>query len=162
MNNPSTASLNALVTEAKAVSDQIQKTFVKDHGITVQQIIALEKLISKSKDASDFAKKVAIWLLLKSEGLVKKVFIVIDDVATADHLMNGIHDMKSAQHTTHLNEIMQATGSEYTFSVHSGTNTHSQSGGCRVWLSSQEYDGRAEIVEFNQAAIEAIKLLPAF
>ncbi len=84
--------------------------------VSDRQIQFLEYLIWKSRDAGDLAKKCLILLIRKSEGLTKRVVLVLDpdvDREKQREISIGFHDMNSSGLTTHAGALFRLTGSDF-------------------------------------------------
>ena len=117
--------------------------------ITNSQILALKKFIALSEDASDFAKKVAIFLIGKSGNLEKFVNMKIDTIEKKDQedIVYGIQNMNSSSNGTRLDLFMSGTGTKLRFYVHG-------SGICLTDYKSTKF----KEIKFDKKKINAITL----
>ncbi|GEM_PF-5886226 len=90
--------------------------------VTDQQIAALKYLIFQSQDANDWAKRILVFLLDKSEGLKKEVTLTLKarkdgfkDIDIRD-ATKSLDQMLSGNCYTHLQEIMVAVGTDFILS----------------------------------------------
>ncbi len=124
------------------------------------QMQALELLIAYSPDATDFAKKVIIWVLRQTEGLTRRVaFSVRDEYCSADlaaEVQQGAHDMISRNGNTHLNNVFGDMGTEVTLGHHCGCFEsgrldtdpfNTKANGRTIWFSYIFYDRDVTILE---------------
>ena len=161
--------------------------------VTSKQIAALKYMIFIAKNGTDLSKRVLAFLIDQSEELTKEVCLTLmadregytaDEVNAAAH---GMHGMESCNGTTHLDQILHAMGSEFSFSVHYGDfdpnrpddpfNTDGMFAGCdrsqvtrlglilegmplryTFWLSKQEYSRQAKLVVAVREELEQINL----
>jgi hypothetical protein len=79
--------------------------------ISEKQIVCLEYLVWKSKDATNFARKCVIWMLRQTNRLSTPICITLPD-KVAKEVMDGIHDMRSVNGTTHIGALFHAVGSD--------------------------------------------------
>jgi hypothetical protein len=142
--------------------------------ITEKQLQALKYLIIKSKDASDFSKRICFFLLDKSDLLTKPVCTtIIENKEISREQVNdfnhGNHDMRSFGGSTHLHALMGVTGSPFYFSGHCGhyskgglwdTTSDEYSG--TIWLSPISYDHHAHKLIFDIKVIDSISLKSEF
>ena len=123
--------------------------------VTRKQIAALKYLIFHSKDAEPFAKQVCAYLLDQSDRLTRDVrvnFSALDGFISSEggQAINGVHDMGSANGSTHLRAIMKAMGTTFHFSSHASPS--------EVWLAIGDYSPTARELRPTRAEIEAIDL----
>lgn len=160
---------------------------------TPKQIAALRYLIFKSKDGNELAKRVSAFLIDRSEGLVKDVCITLVEGYegyTANEIQgasSGFDSMTRSNRTTHINQILDAMGSDMGFSVHYGDFDPKRGdealncdglfvgypveichtpGLCRegmalrytFWLSKGDYTPKADLVVVTRKDLEQIDL----
>jgi hypothetical protein len=133
---------------------------ILDRSASDNQIAILEYLIHRSKDMKPLAKKVAIWLLRESKGLMRNVYTSFSEEEGSKEILASFHDMLSGSGSTHLNEVCMLVEPRLTFSEHYGmTRTAGEKiPGCRVWLSlNGHYDHEAEFVPHEMETIQAIE-----
>ncbi|MBI5076936.1 hypothetical protein HZB94_00955 [Candidatus Falkowbacteria bacterium] len=136
-----------------------------------EQIRQLKAAIINSKDSHDFAKKTILWLIEKSQRLTKSVALsFIANVKQGRFACFGVHDMVSANCTTHLDRVLKNISTKMYFWNHAdafktngkefayGNNCYT------VWLSREMYDKNPDFLFFDSdevlAEIEAIELTP--
>ncbi|HEY4515039.1 MAG TPA: hypothetical protein VJJ22_02670 [Candidatus Paceibacterota bacterium] len=105
---------------------------------TPAQLEALEEFISLSKDATDFAKRVIMWLLQKTNGLTEQVFVFLPvekyGEKRVEEVQNGAHGMNSFNGSTHLNSFLHGMGSKFHLGHGYGHPAlQSQRGRCLYW-----------------------------
>lgn len=94
--------------------------------ITGEQINTLKYLIIIARNGNDLSKRILIFLINQSEALTKEVCLTLVENRegyTADEIREaavGIDAMKGSSYTTHLNELIRLTGSEFRFDLHYG------------------------------------------
>lgn len=87
----------------------------KRQPVSAEQMQYLEYLIWHSEDADEFTRKCLILLARNSEGLSKRVRLILnDDVSTdvREKVVQGFHDMGSGGGTTRINELFHLAGSD--------------------------------------------------
>lgn len=93
---------------------------------TPKQIAALKYLIFKQGNICNPSKQVLVFLLDQSSGLEEEVCVTVTedhDGYNADEinlLAHHVGCMQSVNGTLHLNEVMQAMGTDFIFSLHYG------------------------------------------
>lgn len=140
--------------------------------INKKQVDALKYLILRSKDASELTKKILFFLLEQSNLLRKAVYTSVVETKdgfskeNAIETYNGVHDMKSSQAFTHLNEIMVAMGSDFLFYVHAGAyqadgefKEYEKILSYTVWLSDKRYDGTAKRIDIKKDTLDEMVLV---
>ncbi len=140
--------------------------------VTEKQVEAIKYLILHSKKVSGFAKKICLLLLERSELLTKPISISIIELENgylrshAEKMYNGIHDMCSPNEDTHLNALMLAAGSDFSFSTHSGSYDGkgklvelSGKTSYTAWLSPTRYDTNAEKIDTELETVRNIALV---
>jgi len=134
--------------------------------ITNHQMATLCYLISRSGDISENGKKILQLMLVKSKNLTKPVCVSIGQEQfgeVANEFGYGVHDMLSANGTTHMHRWFDLLGIKFGFSSHCGRFVdgdldHSVSGYYTCWLSTDSYDKKAELIPIEMSDIENIKL----
>ena len=126
--------------------------------MTDDQMEALEHFISKSRDASDFAKRVIIWTLRQTNNLTDRVILSVpDDYGTdlAKKVQDGVHYMQSDGGTTHLDSFFLGMKTEFRMCHHCGIfspNSDKEdkfdpdAKGRTIWVSYVEYDREAKVL----------------
>lgn len=160
---------------------------------TSKQIAALRYMIFNAKNGNELSKRVLAFLIESSEELTKEVCLSLvadregytaDEISAAGY---GVHDMESCNGTTHIDQILDAMGSELSFSVHYGdfdptrTDDPFSSDGqfagyskfkvtrpgllregmplrYTFWLSKQDYSRQAALVVATREELEQIDL----
>lgn len=106
--------------------------------MTDQQMAALEKFILRSRNASDFAKRVIIWMLRQSGQLTVPVALSLwNEDFGADRVrevQDAVHDMRSANGATHIGHVFAAMGTEMQL-------MHSE--GCFIGGNAHPFDPKA-------------------
>lgn len=122
------------------------------------------------------AKQILWFLLDRSKRLKKEVYFTFtegkdytkEEIRGVGH---SVGDMQSCNSTTHINEVMAAIGTDFTFSVHYGhfdgeyLDTSGQFGerprsgfSYTIWLAKKYYSRSSEKVSVSRARLEAIDL----
>ncbi len=135
------------------------------------QTEAVKYLIIHSKDATELAKKILFFLLEQPEALKISTCITViegsDGFSKKDvlNIYNSIHDMKSSNGTTHLNEIMKVAGSNFLFFAHAGAfhpdgefKEYDNLLSYTVWLSDNRYDFKAKRKSLTKETLIEIEL----
>ncbi len=109
---------------------------------TAAQMEALEEFITESLDASDFAKRIIIWLLRKTHDFNRQVFVFLPVEVYGDALVkeaqDGAHDMNSCNGSTHLNLFLRGMGGGFHLGHNDSHPGHpSRSGRCLWWERMQ-------------------------
>ncbi|MFA4975772.1 MAG: hypothetical protein WC577_03760 [Candidatus Paceibacterota bacterium] len=144
--------------------------------ISKKQIAALKYLIFKVENVSNLTKQILAFLLNQSCGLTKEVYLTItaNDNYTASEIRSTAIKMDllfSSSSTTHLNEIMVTTGTDFLFSLHYGNfdrngkfNTSGQFGTTLVplrytfWCSRGHFSKTAKATSVSRTKLESINL----
>jgi hypothetical protein len=130
--------------------------------LTDRQIRALELVIAQSKDATPLCKQAVIWLLRQSEKLSVDVMISFSLDQDSNEIASGVHDMRSCNGTTHLNERIALTGARFWIASGSGNfaaGKPEQAGYHTVWVSKTRHNDRqAKVVNPDMPAIRKISL----
>jgi len=97
----------------------------KTKALTSDQVDKLERFISCSPDATEFAKKALIWMLRQSQGMTKTVCLTFtpDKSSLGRQVAHGVHDMRSANGSTFINRFLDELGAPMSFSSRSGYYT---------------------------------------
>ncbi|MBI5045270.1 MAG: hypothetical protein HZC02_05070 [Candidatus Levybacteria bacterium] len=151
--------------------------------VTDKQIAALKYLIFHSKQGKPLSKQILAFLLDGSKNLTREVYVTLWPISeyTPKEVRDsaiGIDAMKSPNGSTHLNEVMDAMGTEFGFDIHYGHFhegdfiTAGQFPGlpsreCHpfglparytFWCSPHRYSDTAEPLLVTRAELEAIDL----
>lgn len=134
--------------------------------VTSDQIEALEICIINSRDVKPPAKKVLIWLLRQTRNLTRPVCLLMPNENPLGRVVSySVHDMQSANGTTHIDVFMRAMQSDMDFSTHGGLimgGETKSSGGYTVWIAPYDYDPEAELVQWDADAIAQTELRKRF
>jgi hypothetical protein len=136
-------------------------------------MLALEERIINSKDSTDFAKRIIIWLLRKTQNLTWPVALSVLDATYGAELcaemQNGAHDMLSSNGSTHLGNFFRGMGTEVTLEHHCGCfllnrsktedSFEARANGRTIWFSFVYYDRNVQLFTPPPLGeLEAIKL----
>lgn len=91
---------------------------VSDH-----QMKALEYYISKSRDATEYAKEAVIWALRQTNNLTRNIavsFLNVWDEKKANEIATSVHDMGSSGGSTLLQTFFKAMDIQRSISFHGG------------------------------------------
>ncbi|OHB15957.1 MAG: hypothetical protein A2431_03710 [Candidatus Zambryskibacteria bacterium RIFOXYC1_FULL_39_10] len=120
--------------------------------LSQKQIEAIEYLITKSKDATQFAKKVVIWFLRQTDGMTKSVALSVPEQflgEEASQIEDSVHDMNSVSGSTHIDSVFQAAGTEMRLQHHRGTFFDGEFNGGRgrtIWCSWEWYSRNVSVL----------------
>lgn len=126
--------------------------------VTRSQILALEYLLSQSRDLSEFGRRFCVWMVEQTKGLKKNICVDIPGDFSAklvEEISEGVHDICSSGGTTHIDEVLQSMGTQKVFTFQA-----SAGGGWKVWLSSFAWDEQAIRIPFDLEAINSLKPWP--
>lgn len=123
--------------------------------MTDTQMDALERIILRSADGTEFAKKAIVWLLRQSENLSKPVAACFTyNVYGADkceEVGRCAHDMGSSGGTTHIWDTFLAIGTMMMLGHHGGVFAQGADqildGGYTIWFSVVAYDREAVFLQ---------------
>ena len=127
--------------------------------LTTRQVKSLKGCIARSADASDFTKRLIIWLIDRSNNLSKPSVVVVSthwDDTPAERIDTDIQNMVSPDRSTHLHELFTLTGSWYFIS-----RDYDRIVGCRVWLAPRLHGKKVpdlQRLNYDLEAIQAIDL----
>lgn len=95
-----------------------------------EQMEVLEHLIMLSQDASDFTKRISIWVLRQTDNLTKEVALSIPnkfyEQIDTQEIQDGVHNMQSAGYSTNIDQIFRLTGTKMRFNHHCGMFVNGQ------------------------------------
>lgn len=138
---------------------------VESPAMAEKQMIALERFITESKDATWFAKRAIIFLLRCTEKLTKPVSLTILRQPFASQMQDGAHDMISSLRPTRLDLFFQGIGTEFGLSHHCGSYSNGEFNangeGTTIWISHTGYDHRAGNLVGNDIELISGIQLPA-
>lgn len=123
---------------------------------------SIRHAIVLSNEVGELTKKLAIWLMEKSQGLTQHVSVSIGGKLGAT-VAREVRAMISDMGKTRLNRLMLLTGAKIAFSARAGIYTDGKSlasefggDGGTVWLADCSFSPSAERLEPNMAEIKAI------
>ncbi len=132
---------------------------------TEKQVQGLRYLIINSKDSSELTKRICLFLIDSSKGLTKSLVISINtkngfSKKELGIIMDEVHNMKSANGSTFLNEICTAMGTKFRLSYCMGTGTPRKKvmTSRTFWWSPENYDHKAHNIEVSRKEIDKIEL----
>ena len=157
---------------------------------TKKQLAALKYLITKSKHGNDAGKRLYWYLIDRSAGLTKEVCVTLTEgkegysTKEIQELARSLDGMTSSNGTTHLDAIMNAIGSNFSFNFHYGHfdrngkfDTSGMFAGASVglvldpklarlnvplsytfWLAPGFYSGSAKRIKVTRQKLETIDL----
>lgn len=139
--------------------------------MTNKQVVALEEFIAASSDASEFAKKVIIWALRKSQNLERPVALSVWDKDYGHELTKQVQDaahaMGSSNGATHINLFLHGMGTEVILGHHcgcfeerDGDPFNSKAKGRTIWLSHVFYDRNVMVLKAPPIAELEAMMLP--
>ena len=141
--------------------------------LSKKQVEAIQYLIIKSKNASDIAKQLCLFLIVQSESLTKKVCVSIklEDGFSKEEVKavhDGVHDMNSMNGSTHLSEVLSVAGVDSRFhhcsGVYDGSGKHNEKikDSVTIWFCGHPSEtDLCEIVSVKAAVIRSISLVPS-
>jgi len=134
--------------------------------LSANQIKLVEMYISRSPDATPFAKRTFIWLLRKSQG-TRAVCVSFPAKLNryGDQALDGFHSIVSVGGTTRIDVFLGLLNTSVLPSHHSGgypdgSNEFTVPDGFTFWLSDTPYDNSAEHLSLNIEEINSISLHP--
>lgn len=136
-----------------------------------KQVEAIQYLIIASKDASDIAKKLCLFLIEQSENLTKKVCtsIKLEDGFSKEEISaihEGVCNMKCKHGSTHLSEgILDICGVDYRFHNcggaydRSGNHNEKKKDSVTIWFCGHPSEtDSCQIIETNSEIIKSVHL----
>jgi hypothetical protein len=136
-----------------------------------RQLGVLERIISLSPDASEFAKAITVWVLRQTEHLTRNVALSLPEDGVygpklAEEMQNGAHGMNSVNGHTHLSQAFDLIDTEVVLSHHCGgfkSGRFDFSAPARtIWISYVFYDFAAHILSPPDPAELAKVILPGW
>ena len=126
--------------------------------MTNKQMLALEQFIILSPDASEFAKRVIIWVLRQTQNLTRQVALSIWNEQygsdRAAEVQDSVHAMNSMNSKTRMDLFFDGMGTEMMLEHHCGcfeaSDGHpfnTKASGRTIWFSFVFYDDKANVLE---------------
>lgn len=155
---------NTIRTMAQVIVNDGEKTY-RPGLVNDRQMQALEYFISKSTDATDYAKKAIVWALRQTNNLARNIAVPFSydwDREKTQEIAYGVHDMRSSNGSTLIQVVFKTMDVERSISSHCGlyqdAKYNTSLSGYTIWVAERDFDHTADVLEPDFAMIEAIDL----
>ncbi|MEK7611911.1 MAG: hypothetical protein AAB407_01045 [Patescibacteria group bacterium] len=137
------------------------------HQFTSQEMQELEQIIIASEDATDYAKRLFVWLLRETNHFTRRVAVSLRNAAVGEQLVNEVRQSARAimgcYGTTDLFRKIGIYGTQMNFTHHQGCfnaeGFDMMEDGHTFWYTFIYHDSRATVLPLpSQEVLEAISL----